>query len=712
MSPIRASAAALGLSLVACIADPASPGDGADANGYTLSAAGSVTITLHPGDESGFAVVLTRRDEGPVEGAEVRFDLPADASGGRLDAAQVRTDADGVAGVRFIAGPRPSDAPLQLVAAAPGVRADRVVFTIRVVPFRRVLQAVPTASTRVAPDGSSASVVAGVFGTVALKVRELDADTSEPVAGDTIAFTLPAVASSRWSTGVSLTATAQTGAGGQARAFLVTTGNAEGPWQATAQSAAGGPIVTFSVTVQGGGSCTANAQCPPGQVCAGDPPRCQDAGGGCGSCPPGQSCVDGTCQPPGGSACDPEVPACAAGQCCDEASLACRDACAATCAPGTHCQAGDFCGEGRCVADKEVPDVSGWWLTRHDFRIQEAVPAALREVFKGLRLIDQTLLGRLTIPGLPIWVQQILNSFVSRVLQQYLPGWLQQLIHVTDDLATILGNLRSEGAMRLSRTTDVAHLAGEEVWTTLVFYWLPLCNGDIAGDPGEPPECARIDVLTTDSGEGDETAQCKGQLLPAISVQAQPFTATVVAQADGFALSVGQRQVKLTMNKVILILLDQLITLVTGGESRCIDELTECRPGGPCLVDCEGLGRDVESATDGIVDSGTVQQLCGGAVRGAGDLWVEGLSIVWPVTADTLDFAGSATISGHADDSACDEDAASGTCAARLGNAAWDRDLNSPDPAVRDQRDGRWSGDFFLRLVHRLPGAWRARRLQ
>jgi len=97
-------------------------------------------------------------------------------------------------------------------------------------------------------------------------------------------------------------------------------------------------------------------------------------------------------------------------------------------------------------------------------------------------------------------------------------------------------------------------------------------------------------------------------------------------------------------------------------------------------------------------------------VRAAGELWVEGLAQVWPVSADTLDFSGAATVSGHADDFACDEGAVPGSCAARLGNAAFDRDLNSPDPAVREGRDGRWSGDFFFRLVHRLPGAWRATR--
>jgi hypothetical protein len=544
-----------------------------------------------------------------------------------------------------------------VTASAAGLAANSVTSTVAVVALRRSLQAVATATTTVSDDGTSASTVAGVYGSVALKVRELDLDTGQPIAGDTISFTLPAAASARWSSGTDLIALAQTGPGGQARAYLVTTANAEGPWNVVAQSTAGGPAVTFTVTIQGGGSCTVNAQCPPGQVCSGDPPRCQPGGPGCGSCPPP----------------------------CDGAG---------------------------CVPHETVPDVSGWWYTRHDFAISEAIPLAVREVFKGIRLIDQTLLGKLTIPGLPRWVQAVLDSWVSRLLQQYLPGWLQELVHLADDLATILGNLRSEGSLRLTRNGDAAHLEGEEIWTSLVFYWLPLCNGDISGDPAEPPECARIDVLTTDSGATDETAQCKGQLLPAISVRAAPFTASVARKGDAWVLDVDQRQVKLEMGKIVLILVDQLIALVSGGEYHCIDEVTACPPGGPCLVDCTGLGADIDGATDGIVDSGTVEALCSGAVRAWGQIWMEGLARMWPVGADTLDFSGSATISGHTDDANCDEGAVPDTCGARLGNARWDADLNSGDPAVRERRDGSWSGDFFFRLVHPLPGAWRGTRFE
>ena len=711
---LRATAAAISMALAACGVDPAGPTAEAGQSPYTLALVGDPDLTLHPGERRNLEVLLAGEDQGPIANARLHFGFQqGEPAGGSLEAEEVATDDSGIAAASFLAGARPAAGPFHVVVTAPGLRAEPVTFRLSVVALRRTLAIVPTPATRVSADEASATTLIGVSSSVGLKVRELDADTGAPIPGDTISFTLPPVANARWSAGVYRTATAQTGAGGKAQVYLVATPAAEGPWQVTAQSIAGGPPVLFNVTVQAAGSCSANAQCAPGQVCTGDPPRCADDGGSsCADprnpCPPGFACAGGVCEPADVS-CDPEAPACGSGRCCDASALVCRDVCPMSCAAGTHCEPADTCGEGSCVPDETVPDVSGIWLTRHDYRIRDALPFTVQETFKALRLMDQTLLGQLTIPGLPGWLQAILNAFVARLLQQYLPGWIQQLIHISDDLATILGNLRSEGAMRLARGADVAHLKGAEVWTSLVFYWLPLCEGEIAGDPGDPPQCARIDVVTSDSGV-DETAQCKGEVLPSIQPRLSAFSATVAKRGSAWVLDVGPRQVKLEMGKVLLILVDQLMSVVTAGEYHCIDEATWCAPGSGCIVDCEGLARDVENATDGIVDAGTVQELCGRGVRAVGGIVEEALARAWPITADTLDFSGSATISGIADDGSCDGGAVSGACAARLGKASWDKDLNSSNAAVRDARDGKWTGHFFFRLVERLPGAWEATR--
>ena len=181
-----------------------------------------------------------------------------------------------------------------------------------------------------------------------------------------------------------------------------------------------------------------NSQCGPGQVCAGNPPTCQPGGTGTGCdngsdnpCPFGYLCIGGVCTPPAGGTCDPAAPNCGNGQCCDPNSLKCVNDCATTCPAGSHCQPTSVCGQGQCVAENTVPDVTGVWLTKHTYSIKDALPTVLQDIFYAIRVIDQALLGKLTITGIP-WIDKIINAIVSKLLQQYLPDWLQQVIHISD----------------------------------------------------------------------------------------------------------------------------------------------------------------------------------------------------------------------------------------------------------------------------------------
>ncbi|HZX97301.1 MAG TPA: hypothetical protein VFE90_22490 [Myxococcales bacterium] len=647
------------IGLLSCGGDPPRAPGGSP---FSLSLAGSASVKLHPGETRPLHVILTEDQVGPVAGARIHFRFQeGEAADGRLDAADAVTDGAGVAAVQITAGPDPGGAPFHLVASAADLDAGSAGFTLEVVGTRRLLQIVPTSATRVATDGTSANTVAGVSSSIALRVRELDVETGNPVASDAIAFSLPPAASAKWSGTTSRTATAVTGPGGEAQVFLVTARGAEGPWQAVAQSLAGGSAVTFNVTVQGAGSatCTSNGQCGPGQVCAGSPPHCQDGGGA---------------DPPPDSGCD--VAACGEDQCCDGSSGVCRDSCPQTCAPGFHCQAGPVCGGGACVLDDDAPDLTGLWLTAHDFDIQETLPEAALDLFQAVRLMDQTLLGKLTIPGLPGWVQSIVNSFLGRLLRQYLPGWFQLLVHLSDDFATVLSHLRSEGSMRLRRGDDALHLRGTETWNSLVFYWLPLCDGQIRGDPASPPECARVDLTTTDSPDFPTWApQCNGHLLPSISPRVSPFTATLVRAETGWTLRFDQRQARVRMDELMPVLVNALFALTTSGQYQCVEEATDCRGGNPCMVDCAGLAQDISTATDGIVGVGLAEPICQRAVTGVGVAVTAAMAKAWPpVDSDLLDFGGSAAIDG-------------------------------------DALDGTWTGDFFFKQIHPLPGSFHASRV-
>jgi len=725
----RSLAAALCLALAACDGDHGDESSDGGSSTYALTLVGSANLVLHPNDKRTLQVLLAQDQVGPVANANVHFEFQdGDPAGGKIDLPDMQTDSSGVATIHYTAGARAGATGAlvryKLVASAPSYGPDPVAFSFNVIPVRRLLQIVPSPTTHVSADGTSATTLVGINTSVALKVRELDSDTGDSIDRDHITFALPPATLNGgnlyWSDDTAST-TSETFAGGEAQAYLFTKATG-GPWLVTAMSEAGGATVTFNVTVQIGQNspCTDNSQCPNGQLCAGNPPICQPPGGGTGCdngsdhpCPSGYVCIAGVCQTPAGGQCDPKAPNCASGQCCNS-SNACVPICATPCAAGSHCLPGAACGTGTCASEVTTPDVTGVWLTKHDYSIKEALPTALRDVFQAIRVLDQALLGKLIIPGLPASLQKIINAFITKLLQQYLPDWLHQIFHLADDIVTVLSNLRSEGSMRLVKGVDYQHLKGTEVWTSLIFYWLPLCNGNIGGDPGVPPECARIDIATTDSQNPGEVGQCKGQSLPSIAVQVTAFTAAVAGTGAGgaapYLLSVDQRKVRLKMGKVLLVLIDMIISY--GTPYHCIDEITDCHPGpGNCpLVDCYGLSVQTSKALGGFVDPRTIESLCDGVVSSAGQAATQILATVWSPTADVLDFNGHAVVSGNADSSICE--GGNTSCAARLGNDNWDKDLNSSNTTTRGNRDGNWTGDFFFKAIKKLPGGWGAKRPQ
>jgi len=366
-----------------------------------------------------------------------------------------------------------------------------------------------------------------------------------------------------------------------------------------------------------------------------------------------------------------------------------------------ECPTGSVCADGVCEPsvprDPALPDVTGVWHTKHVFAIRDSLPGGLQETFKGIRALDQFLSGRL---GLPVWLQALIDA----LLGQFLPGWFYAVVRVGDDLGTLLSFLRAEGRMRLSPGVDAAHSSATEVWTSLVFYWLPLCGEDIEGDVQVPPECARLDVATTAAGYPPAGPRCRGEVLPAVAVRAAPFAAAVEAIPGSaparWQLAVAQRQVDVEVARAVVTAIDAALSLSTPWQ--CIAEATDCRGGQECIVDCGGIGQWVSELTRGILPAGPVEDACAGAVGLAGQAVTELLASVKFQT-NLLVFGGRATIGGIGeDDTVCRGGA---RCASQLGNDGFDGDLRRR-PA---SRDGAWTGAFFGGPGD-MPGSWEAKR--
>jgi hypothetical protein len=606
---------------LACGGNPASQSP-PERTGYRLAPAGDADLVLHPGEAHALRVVLAQEDVGTIANGRIHFEFAGDPAGATLDSEDAFTGPDGTAEVSFRAGDRPG--VVEISASAPGLDAPDVSFGIEIVPVRKLLRIVAVPGTAIDPDGQTASITVAAPGSVALRVRELDADTGAPIAGDTIVFTLPDGSRASFGRSGEKGATAVTNSSGEAQAFLLVP-QTEDPFEAAAYCATGGEPVYFAVTV-------AEGTLPP------EPPPCEPD--------------DPLCAPP----CDAD------------------------------------CGGG------PLPDVTGVWYTKHVFGIRESIPLVVRDVFTSIRFIDQFLSGKL---GLPSWLQPVIDT----VMRQFLPGWFSTVIRLGDDLVTVLTYLRAEGKMRLSFGGDAAHVKGTEVWTNLVFYWLPLCGEDIDGNPATPPSCARFDVETGDA-DFPSTPECKGRVVPTITPRVAPFSATVEPVPGSpatFQLTVPPRTVELQMGRAVVTAIDTALSLTTPWS--CIEDATDCGDGQQCIVDCAGVGHWVSDFTDGFFTPKVIENACVGAVRLAGQATSDLLASIKFKT-DTLVFSGRATIGEVGlDDGAC----RSGVdCAGQLGNDRFDSDL----PHHTESRDGAWTGSFFDDGTAAMPGAWEATRYQ
>lgn len=371
--------------------------------------------------------------------------------------------------------------------------------------------------------------------------------------------------------------------------------------------------------------------------------------------------------------------------------------CEVECPSGYECVDG-ACEPGTIPKDPAVPDVTGVWYTKHVFAIRDSLPPGLREAFVAIRALDQLLSGQL---GLPAWLRAVIDA----VLRHFLPDWFYAVVRLGDDLGTLLSYLRAEGRMRLSPGADSAHLSGTEAWTSLVFYWLPLCGEGIAGDPAVPPDCARLDVTTTDAGDAFGSRRCRGEIFPAVRVRAAPFSAAVEPVPGSaparYQVSVARREVDVDVGNAVVSAIDAALSLATPWQ--CIAEATDCRGGQECVVDCSGLGRWVDELTSGVLAAGLIENACAGAVGLAGHAVTQVLAS-FRFRSNLLVFGGSASIAAVGEDESTCRSGSS--CAGQLGNDAFDGDLRAR-PAVRD---GSWTGAFFADQPGGMPGSWEAKR--
>lgn len=688
--------------LAACGETPvgtADAGEEVPQSAKVLTRVGPGSIQAHPGDEVDLNALLSQSEVGPIPGATVNWKIVADEAGdSSLADAASETDATGLAQTKLQVA---SVGDITVKADSPGSTAKNATWRIEVIDVVKHVRILGSTDVIVTDGavGAVATVNTFVNKQTSLRVR-VTAEQGEgdrPVSGEAVRFTFGSLLA-----GTAFPAQAdgvvRTQGDGEA-SIVLAVGTAPGNYAIHA-NVANASQVTFNVTVSpgsgtGGNTCTSTAQCPSGLSCVQG--TCQDPGdigGSCGSndrpCPLGYKCnpTSGLCEPGLGGGCE----TCPTGFHCDVAANTCvpdEGGCSTT----FPCPNGFDCTNGICIPAGGVIDVTGHWYTKHTFNVAEALPSWVRTSGAAVRVIDQTLQGQLGLPG---WV----NSLISGLLQQYIPDWVYTVVTLLDTMFTVFSHLRTEGEMDLVANGGPSVLAGQEYWTSFVFYLLSQCNGAIAGSIWQPPACARVDIYTTELDQAD------------LAVDVRPFAATLGGPTGGpYTLLVSKREARMRFAGILKYVVDQAMLISTGYPSledkacctgtqvpgpNCA-ERPDCGPGSGALshlIDCEGVNELVQ----GVI-SIDVTALCETAVTLGGQAIGNALRNV-VLSQDVLEFAGQATAKAGATASYAEELGAAGM------DALDNRGIFTVNPG-----DGRWDGKFRIGVaVNGVPGRWRASR--
>ncbi|MGC4116588.1 MAG: hypothetical protein QM765_18855 [Myxococcales bacterium] len=308
-------------------------------------------------------------------------------------------------------------------------------------------------------------------------------------------------------------------------------------------------------------ACSSSAQCAMGEYCN------QNTGTCALGCDSNASCSGAT------PICDLNVHVCVAGckqdyecfpQVCDLATGTCMD------------------------APVVIYDIAGKWLAVQTFHLTGLVPADVQNVLSKIDTIfgtAQSIVDCHVSQYLPDLVQLLIGDAVDEavcgVVGNYVPDWVQQVVHIGADVSVIIKTMEIHSDMTFSQPgagqTDRHLVSGVDEWKKAYFFWYTTaCKTPAPGAP--PPQCARVEIDLA-------TAKIK------------PAPSTFTGRVDDSTLNIDTHNINFKFGQAVLYLIDKLVKLETKGKYATLEAALAG------IIDCAKINTWIQDVVADILGS-------------------------------------------------------------------------------------------------------------